>query len=51
MCMSECVYVCVCVRAPLRLLITSSVIWTPYEIQQFLMAAVVGITSKCGLGI
>ena len=62
-----CVCVCVCVRAcvrpcvracvhpPLRLLITSGVIWTPYDwlnkIYSFYMAAVVIIDDGRGLTV
>ena len=53
---SMCVYVClhVCVST-LRLLITSGVIWTPYDwLNKFYscyMAIVVIIVNGCGLGI
>ena len=44
---------CVCVSPPPRLLITSGVIWTPYDwlnkFYSIYMAAVVGIVSRCGL--
>ena len=50
-----CVYVCVCVCPPLRLLITSDVIWTPYNwLNKFYscyMASVVVIINGRGLGI
>ena len=45
--------VCVCVCPPLRLLITSGVIWTPHDWLNkgycFYMAAVVIIGDGCGL--
>ena len=48
-------YVCFCVCPPLRLLITSGVIWTPYDwLNKFYsryMAIVVGIVNGRGLGI
>ena len=56
---SSCVCVCVCVRAHvhlhLRLIVTSGVIWTPYDwINKFYsynMAAIVGIASRSDLRI
>ena len=48
-----CVCVCVCVSPPLRLLITSSMIWTPYDwlnkFCSFCVVAIVGIVSRHGL--
>ena len=53
--MCLCVYVCMCVCPPLRLLITSGVIWTPYDwLNKFYsryMAIVVLIVNRHGLGI
>ena len=53
-CVFVSVCVCVCVSA-LRLLITSGVIWTPYnwlkQVLQLYMATVVVIANRCGLGI
>ena len=53
MCM--CVYVCMCVCLPLRLLITSGVIWNPYDwlnkFYSFYMAAVVVIDDGRGLTV
>ena len=50
-----CVCVCVCVCPPLRPLITSCVIWTPYDWlnkgYNFYKAAVVIIGDGCGLRI
>ena len=50
-----CVCVCVCVNPSQRLLIISSMIWTPYDwlnkFYRFGMVAVVGIINVCGLGI
>ena len=47
------VCVCVCVCSPLRLVITSGMIWTPYDwlnkFYSFCMAAIVGIVSRHGL--
>ena len=49
------VCVCVSVCPPPRLLITSGVIWTPYDwlnkYYSFCMAAIVDIVSRCGLRI
>ena len=51
-CVCECVCVCVCVSTP-RLLITSDVMWTPYDwsnkFHGFYMAAVVDINSGHGV--
>ena len=54
-CMCVCVHVCDCVCVPLRLLITSGVIWCdidPYDwlnkFYGFFMAAAVGIISRHG---
>ena len=50
---AKCVYVSVC--PPLRLVITSGMIWTPYDWlnkhYSFCMAAIVGIVNRRGLGI
>ena len=50
-CMHVCM--CVCVSPPLRLLITSGMIWTPYDwlnkFYSFCVVAVVGIVSRHGL--
>ena len=50
-----CVCVCVCVSLPSRLLITSGVIWAPYDwLNKFYscyMATVVVIVNGHGLGI
>ena len=47
--------VCVSMCPPPRLVITSGVIWTPYDwlnkYYSFCMAAIVGIVSRCGLRI
>ena len=47
--------VCVSVCPPPRLVITSGVIWTPYDwlkkYYSFCMAAIVSIVSRCGLRI
>ena len=56
MCVCVCVYVHVCVLyPPLRVLITSGMIWNPYDwlnkFYSFYMVAVVGIISKRGFGI
>ena len=52
---SVCVHLCVCVSPLLRLLITSGVIWTPYEwLNKFYscyLAIVVIIVNGRGLGI
>ena len=54
-CVRLCVFVCVyvCVSPPLRLLITSSMIWTPYDwlnkFYSFCVVAIVGIVSRHGL--
>ena len=58
-CVCVCVCVCLCafvsVCPPPRLLITSGVIWTPYDwlnkFYSFYMVAVVVIGSGCGLRI
>ena len=60
-CVSACVYVCVCVcehvcvPPPLRLLITSSTIWTPQDwlnnFYSFYLATVVNLISRWGLSI
>ena len=51
--MPVCVFACVC--PPPKLLITSGVIWTPYDwLNKFYscyMTIVVGIINGCGLGI
>ena len=48
-----CTCICVYVSPPPRLLITSGVIWTPYDwlnkFYSIYMVAVVGIVSRCGL--
>ena len=50
-----CLCMCVCVRLPPRLLITSGVIWIPYDwlnkFYSFYVAAVVGIVSRHGLAL
>ena len=50
-----CVCMCMCVCPPLRLLITSGVIWTPCDwlnkLYSFYMAAVVIIVDGCGLTV
>ena len=52
---SVCVFLHVCVSPPPRILITSGVIWTPYDwlnkFYSFYVAAVVGIVSRHGLSI
>ena len=54
-CVCVCVCVCLCVCPPPRLLITSGVIWTPYDwLNKFYscyMATVVIIVNGRGLGI
>ena len=53
--MGACLCVCVCMCPPPRLLITSDVIWTPYNwLNKFCscyMATVVAIINECDLGI
>ena len=57
LCGRMCVCVCVCAHVhvcpPLRLLITSGVMWIPYDwlnkLYSFNVAAVVSIISRCGL--
>ena len=54
--MSVCACACVCVCLPLRLLITSGMLWTPYDwfkssTAVMYMATVVGIGNGHGLGI
>ena len=55
MCVCLCVCVCMCVSPPPRLLITSGVIWTPYDClnksYSCYMAAVVIINDGCGLEV
>ena len=54
---AKCVYVCVCMSVcpPPRLVITSGVMWTPYDwlnkYHSFCMAAIVNIISRHGLRI
>ena len=60
-CARACVHVCecarmrVCVSPPLRLLITSGVIWNPYDwlnkFYSFCIVAVVGIVSRQALAM
>ena len=57
-CVCVCVFACVCVCLPLRLLITSGVIWHDIkpiwlikQVLQVYMATIVGIISRCGLKI
>ena len=54
-CMCVCMCVCVCVCLPPRLLITSGVIWTPYDwlnkFYSFYAAAVLSIISRHDLSI
>ena len=49
--MSVCVFTCLC--PPLRILIISGMIWSPYDtLNKFYscyMAVIVGINSRCGL--
>ena len=53
--MCVCLFVFVCVCPPLRLLLTSGMIWTPYnwlnKFYRCYMATVVVIVNGCGLGI
>ena len=53
MCMSVCVCMYLCVCPPTMLLITSNMIWTPYDwlikFHGFYMVAIVDIISKRGL--
>ena len=48
-----CVCMCISVCPPLRLIITSGMIWPPYDwlnkFKSFYVAAVVSIVSRCGL--
>ena len=50
-----CVSVCVCAPKVTKLLITSDMIWTPFDwLNNFFnlyMAALVGIVSRCGLAL
>ena len=56
-CVCVCVFacMCVCVCPSSRLLLTSGVIWTPYDwlnkLYSFYTAVVVGIVSGCGITI
>ena len=51
-CVCLCACVCVCVFPPLRLLVSSGMIWTPYDrLNKFYSFYVVGIISRCGLSI